>query len=102
MKKWLLLGVLALALTGCSSDKLSEQEYYDLVHETAGLSGMDNADIKTNGENTCAVFDEIDEPYPPALGAMIDGGLEAGDAGALIAYSVAQYCPEHLNDIPTP
>lgn len=102
MKKWILLGFVALTLTGCASNTLSEQQYYDLVHETEGLSGMANADIKTNGENICAVFDDVNAPYTPALGAMIDGGLEAGDAGTLIALSVSQYCPEHLGDLPTP
>jgi len=101
MKKWLILGFVALTLTGCASNTLGEQEYYDLVHETEGLSGMDNDKIEAIGKTTCAVFESSEDAYALSLKNMLDGGIEAGDAGTLIALSVSQYCPEHIDDIPT-
>jgi hypothetical protein len=100
MKKWIPLGVIAIALTGCSNNTLSEADYFDLVQDTDGLTGLSDQQIKTNGENICAVFDTSQNAYMDALGVFVSEGIDAGTSGALIALSVRQYCPEHLDGIP--
>jgi len=98
MKKWLTIAVIAGVLTGCSSG-LPENEYFELVRETPGLTSLSDESIKDIGGNICAAF-ETGNDYPTVLAEMIDSGMTAGDSGALIAYSVSQYCPDELGSIP--
>lgn len=91
----------ALLLAGCaSSTALPEADYFDLVRERPGLSGLTDENIRENGEQFCGVFDTSDDAFVQSLDVAIDSGFEAGDAGAYITYSVTQYCPEHLDLLP--
>lgn len=92
--------VVMLALTGCATDRLPEPDYFNLVRETPGLADLDDYSLKDIGVNICGVFREAPAPYVTALKVLIDGGYEAGDSGALITFSVQQYCPEELDQIP--
>lgn len=96
-----LIGLLLLA--GCASGPatLPEDEYFDLVRETDALSDLPDEDIRNLGENICGVFDTSENPYVDALSAFKEQGMLEG-AGALIAFSVTQYCPEHLDAVPRP
>jgi hypothetical protein len=100
MNKWGMLAVIALALTGCASDRLPEAEYIEVVNDTDGLSRLTPDTIRDLGEDICGVFDEADNAYIAALATLTDGGVDAGPAGAFIALSLSQYCPEHLDQIP--
>lgn len=92
-----------LVLTGCASAPatLTEDEYFDLVRETDALSGLQDEDIRNLGETICGVFDTSDNPYVDTLSSFKEQGMLDG-AGALIAFSVTQYCPEHIEAVPRP
>jgi len=98
MKKWLTIAVIAGLLTGCSNG-IPEDDYFDLVRETPGLTPLSDESIRDIGGNICAAF-ETGNDYATVLAEMIDSGMAAGDSGALIAYSVSQYCPDELSNIP--
>jgi len=99
MKKIGVMLIGALMLSGCASG-LSDSDYYELVRETDGLSKLTDENISGLGENICGVFDTSETAYTTALATLTEGGVGAGAAGALIALSVNQYCPEHLDQIP--
>lgn len=100
MKKWMMLALVALALTGCASPQLSEAEYVEVVNETDGLERLSTENIRDLGGQICGVFDEAENPYVATLATLTDGKMDSGPAGALIALSLSQYCPEHLDKIP--
>ena len=89
-----------MLLTGCASAALSEPDYFALVRETDGLSGIDDQSLKEIGGNICQVFKDAPSPYVATLSTLTDGGYAAADSGRLIAFSVNQYCPEELDQIP--
>ena len=91
----------ALLLAGCASTTaLPEADYFDLVRETPGLSGLTDENIRNTGEQFCGVFDTSEDAFVQLLNVAIDNGMDAGDAGAYITYSVTQYCPEHTDLLP--
>lgn len=101
MKRFALPLLAVLLLSGCSSvDTLSESEYYELVRDQNGLSSMQDKDIANIGGTVCAAFEEDADAYTPVLAEFLDAGLESGQAGALIALSLAQYCPDEVEHIP--
>jgi PBP1b-binding outer membrane lipoprotein LpoB len=91
----------ALLLTGCSSsDALPEADYYNLVRDTDGLGDMQDETIAEVGGNICKAFEADPDSYAPVLAAMLDTGMDSGQAGALIGLSLSQYCPDEIEHIP--
>ena len=97
-----IIAATVLLLTGCGSgDTLPEADYYDLVRETEGLSGMQDENLADLGEKICAAFEADPDAYVPVLKEMLDSGMDGGgQAGPLIAFSLAQYCPAEVENIP--
>jgi hypothetical protein len=99
MKKWLAIAGVAMLVSGCAQQGLPESEYFELVKESPGLAGLENETISGLGADICAALPE--SGYLEVLALFLDMGVEAGPSGAFIALSVSQYCPEHLDKVPS-
>ena len=93
----------ALGLSGCAGAKtLPESEHFDMVRERESFAPVDDAQLRQFSADICEVLEEVPEPdgYMAILDVYLDNGYDAGDTGAFIAFSVAQYCPEQREKIP--
>jgi len=96
MKKWAALVAATALLSGCAQ-QTAETIYFDQIREIGGLENSADTDIHDLGITVCDLY-ETGADTPTALKALIDNGIEAGDAGKIVALSINQYCPEHLED----
>lgn len=106
---WMVIGVaVVLGLTGCASQggAISESEFLKKAHALDTYADADasyDTRIVETAHNVCDAMKGEAEPdvaWVRTVGAMTDGGMDAGDAGAFITYSVAAYCPDQLERLP--
>lgn len=96
---------LAVVLTGCSPSApgvITAEEYYELVSEIDTYREANAEQMDRLGTSTCEALraGNDDDAWLRTVEAITDGGLNAQDAGRLIAYATARHCPDMTDRLP--
>jgi len=108
MKARVIIGGIAVALlmAGCSAapEALPESDYFEMVQDNVSvLDGATDEQLRTVGKQACEAMKSAgndNEAYAGTLKALLDSGLEAGEAGQFIVYATSTYCPDQVDRIP--
>jgi hypothetical protein len=87
--------------TSAGTGLISESEFLDLVSDFPMFEGADDGSLIELGRSTCDVMKAGgDDGWIYNVKNLTDNGIDAQDAGELIAYSVAAFCPEEMSKLP--
>lgn len=107
MKRLIPIAGAALLLAGCAAatPAIPEDDYIRFVSELPSYAEMPTATLADLGKGFCEVREVAESSGVTQVDAQLqylkmatDEGIEAGDAGAFLAYATARYCPEFLDE----
>lgn len=81
---------------------IPESKYFAVVRaDVPTFKNLSDGELRAGGKDVCTLMgQDHSDPWAWTLAELTKDGLEATEAGAFIAASVAEYCPAHLVDLP--
>lgn len=81
---------------------ISEAEFLDLVRDFSMFEGASDGSLIELGQSTCEVMEAGgDDGWFYNVKNLTDNGMDAQEAGGLITYSVAAFCPDQMSKLPS-